>query len=102
MSQTTLNKFFTQKKSNQKHPVKKLVETQEFTEKKDVPKTIARIETVANEKTRAVSVERISKRDAFAKSTHTQEEVSDVHVSQARVRASSLGYVIMGYQVTFG
>ena len=46
MSQTTLNKFFTQKKSKQKHPVKKLVETQEFTEKKDVPKTIARIETV--------------------------------------------------------
>ena len=100
MSQTTLNKFFTQKKSNQKHPVKKLVETQEFTEKKDVPKTIARIETVANEKTRAVSVERISKKDAFAKNKHTQE-VSDVHVSQARVRASSLGYVIMGYQVAF-
>ena len=96
MSQTTLNKFFTQKKSNQKHPVKKLVETQEFTEKKDLLKTITRIETVANENTRAVSVERISKKDAFAKNTHSQE-VSDLQVSSAKVRASSLGYVIMGY-----
>ena len=96
MSQTTLNKFFTQKKSNQKHPVKKLVETQEFTEKKDVLKTIARIETVANEKTRAVSVERISKKDEFVKNLHSQEE-SDLQLSQAKVRASSLGYVIMGW-----
>ena len=100
MSQTTLNKFFTQKKSNQKHPVKKLVEAQEFKEKKDVIKTIATIEKIAVEKTRSVSVERISKKDEFAKNLHSQE-VSDLQVSQSKVRASSQGYVIMGYQVTF-
>ena len=90
MSQTKVNQFFTQaKKKNPTLPGKKLTQVQGISEQKDVIKTIASVETVPKEKQRGVSLERISKKDAFDKHAASEDRISDLQVSQAKLRASS-------------
>ena len=90
MSQTKLNQFFTQaKRKNPTLPGKKLTQVQGISEQKDVIKTIASVETIPKEKQRGVSLERISIKDAIAKPALSEDQIGDLQVSKAKVRASS-------------